>query len=82
MISELLLHLWRKAVGGRAGVKVSLPFQPVFAKEGCGGSSETRVLGFGLGGVAPFTPPAQRPGALALRWWGAYPLATPALSTC
>lgn len=32
MISELLLHLWRKAVGGRAGVKVSHPFQPVFAK--------------------------------------------------
>lgn len=32
MTSELLLHLWRKAVGGRAGVEVSLPFQPVFAR--------------------------------------------------
>ena len=32
MTSELLLHLWRKAVGGGARVNVSLPFQPVFAR--------------------------------------------------
>lgn len=80
MTSELLLHLWRKAVGGRAGGSSVTSLSTGVCKEGCGGSSEGRVLGLGWGGLAPL-PPAQRPGAPALV--GGVPIHWPlALSTC